>query len=144
LLAVIVLLLWKQGVAASEDVKIVLDDKVKELEKALKDTIAGFEKKVSVLEQENQYLQEKLRLALFGRFGRHAEKFTGEGQLPLFDAEEGAAPKACEQPEEQEPVKSYNRTKRGRKPIDEHIPRIDEIIDIPAEEGNVLKSLCQT
>jgi transposase len=76
-------------------------------------------------------LQEKLQPALFRQFGRHAKKFIGEGQLPLFDTGEGAAPKG---PEETETVKSCRRTKRGRKPIDENIPRVDEIIDIPEAE----------
>ena len=107
-----------------------------------------FEKKVTVLErenktlaeenktleQENGALQEKLKLALFRQFGRHAEKFAGEGQLPLFDAGEDAAPKTPAAPEEQETVGSYNRTKRGRKPIGPTIPRVEEIIDLPEAE----------
>jgi hypothetical protein len=52
--------------ATSEDVKTVFEDKVRQLE----NTIAFFEKKVAVLEQENNYLPEKLRLALFRQFGR--------------------------------------------------------------------------
>jgi transposase len=54
--------------------------------------------------------------------------------LPLFDAGETAAPKPVEQPAERETVESYQRTKRGRKPIDEKVPRVDTIIDLPAEE----------
>jgi transposase len=97
-------------------------------------TIVRFEKKVAELEQENSALQEKLRLALYRQFGRHAEKFVGEGQLPLFDAGEAAAPKGSEPADETETVTSYNRSKRGRKPLDERIPRLDEVIDITETE----------
>jgi hypothetical protein len=45
----------------------------------LGNNIIRFEKKVAVLEQENQYLREKLKPALFRQFGRHAEKYVGEG-----------------------------------------------------------------
>ena len=100
----------------------------------LEQNIIHFEKKVIDLEQENELLQEKLKLALFRQFGRHAEKFTGEGQPPLFDAGETAAPEIPESPEEKETVSSYNRRKRGRKPIDPAIPRVDEVIDIAEEE----------
>jgi transposase len=112
--------------ATSEDVKSYIS--------LLENNIAHFEKKVAILEQENTYLQEKLKLALFRQFARHAEKFVAEGQLPLFDSGEGAAPAAGEQAEETETVKSYHRAKRRRKPIDEHIPRLDEIIDLPEAE----------
>jgi hypothetical protein len=61
----------------------------------LENDIVEFEKKVvklernnKTLEQENNSLQEKLKLALYRQFGRHAEKFVGEGQPPLFDADE--------------------------------------------------------
>ncbi|MDR3122869.1 MAG: IS66 family transposase [Treponema sp.] len=105
--------------ATSEDAKTVLED-----------TIARLEKKVVVLEQENRCLQERLRLALFRQFGRHAEQFAGEKQPPLFDVGEAVAPEAAD---ETETVKSYNRAKRGRKPIDPRVPRVDEIIDISEE-----------
>ena len=92
------------------------------------------EQEKETLERENEILQEKLKLALFRQFGRHAEKFTGEGQPPLFDAGEAAVPELPETPEEKETVNSYSRKKRGRKPIDEKIPRVDEVIDIAEEE----------
>jgi transposase len=129
--------------AASEAVKEYiarLEDTVKQLETTLENN-SLLEKKVAVLEQENKaleqenkHLQEKLKLALFRQFARHAEKFVGKGQLPLFDADETAVPKEAEPAGEMETVGSYNRAKRGRKPIDEHIPRLDEIIDLPEAE----------
>jgi transposase len=114
------------AVSASEDVKNYIA--------CLENALRQIEDKNKALELENQYLQEKLKLALFRQFGRHAEKFAGEGQLPLFDAGEAAAPAASEQAEERETVKSCRRAKRGRKLIDENIPRVDEIIDIPETE----------
>jgi hypothetical protein len=43
------------------------------------------EEKTGRLEEQ----REKRKLALYQQFGRHAERFTGEGQQSLFDAEEG-------------------------------------------------------
>jgi hypothetical protein len=65
-----------------------------------------------VLEQKNNYLQEKLKLALFRQFARHTERFIGEGQMPLFDSGETAA-SVPEQPHEKETIRSYTRTKGG-------------------------------
>jgi transposase len=123
----------KEGAGAvREEVKkyiVRLENQVKQSEQ----TIVKFEKKVAVLEQENNYLQEKVKLALFRQFARHTERFIGGGQMPLFDCGETGA-SVPEQPHEKETIRSYSRTKRGRKPIDEHIPRVDEIIDISEEE----------
>ena len=133
--------------AASDEVKQYITRLENEIRQS-ENNIICFEKKITALErenktlteenrtleQENGLLQEKLKLALFRQFGRHAEKFAGEGQLPLFDAGEDAAPKTPAAPEEQETVGSYKRTKRGRKPIDPTIPRVEEIIDLPEAE----------
>jgi hypothetical protein len=114
----------------------------------LENNIIAFERRAAVLEQnnktleqqneslerKNRLLEEKLKLALYRQFGRHAERFVGEGQLALFDAGEAAAPNRPEPVDETETVKSYNRSKRGRKPIDERIPQVDTIIDIPEAE----------
>jgi transposase len=137
----------EEAVAANDAIRqyiIGLEKANLRLQETNRSTIIQFEKQVAeleqhnktleqdnkTLEQENDVLREKLKLALFRRFGRHAERFSGEGQLPLFDGEEGAADEVPEEPKEQETVKSYQRTKRGRKPIDENIPRADEVIDI--------------
>jgi transposase len=128
--------------AASDEVRkyiVRLEKEKEQLQENNRNTIISYEKKVAelegnnkTLEQENSVLQEKLKLALFRQFGRHAEKFVGEGQLPLFDAGEDAAPSP--EPAERETVKSYNRSKGGRKPIDRRIPRVDEVIDITEED----------
>jgi transposase len=114
----------------------------------LENNIIEFEKRAAVLEQNNKTLEqqneslerknrlpeEKLKLALYRQFGRHAERFVGEGQLPLFDAGEAAALEANAPVDERETVKSYNRSRRGRKPIDGRVPRVDKIIDITEAE----------
>jgi hypothetical protein len=54
--------------------------------------VAELERSNKTLEQENNSLQEKLKLALYRQFGRLTEKFVGEGQPPLFDANEAGVP----------------------------------------------------
>jgi hypothetical protein len=46
----------------------------------LEQHIIEFEKKAAIPERGNKYLKEKLQVALYRQFGRHTEKFTGEGQ----------------------------------------------------------------
>jgi transposase len=111
-----------------------LEKENRQLQENNRNTVVSFEKKIARLEQEKSALQEKLKLALYRQFGRHAERFVGKGQLALFDAGEAAAPNSPEPADERETVKSYHRSKRGRKPIDERIPRVDTIIDIPEAE----------
>jgi transposase len=137
----------KTAVAASDAVQKYirsLEDQLKQFEnrnKQFEQNIIQFEKKVAALEQdnktleqENKTLQEKLPLALFRQFGHHVERFTGEGQLPLFDAEERAATTPEKGPEATVEVAGHTRKKAGREPLDEKIPRVDEVIDIAEEE----------
>jgi transposase len=137
--------------ATSDELKnyiVCLEKEKEQLQENNQNTVISYEKKVAEfernnktleqkneeLELKNRLLEEKLKLALYRQFGRHAEKFVGEGQPPLFDAGEATAPTSPKPTDESETVKSYNRTKRGRKPLDERIPRIDEVIDITEEE----------
>jgi septal ring factor EnvC (AmiA/AmiB activator) len=106
---------------------VAASDELKKYITGLEQNIIQFEKKAAVLEQrnktlerdnktleqENRTLEEKLKLALFRQFGRHAERFTGEGQLVLFDAGETAAPVKAEGPEEKTVVVGYRRRKGG-------------------------------
>jgi transposase len=105
---------------------IQFDQKKKEYEKKA-------EERISQLEKENKQLMEKLKLALFRKFGRLAEKFFDKYQLNLFDVEETVAP-VIDGESEKETVREHKREKRGRKPIDLSIPREEIIIDIPEEE----------
>jgi transposase len=91
----------------------------------------NYEKEVNTLKTKNELLEEKLRLALYRQFGRGTEKFTGEGQLNLFvENPEGGGEKEKPPHEETIEVKGYERSKRGRKKLDEKIPRVVVEIDI--------------
>jgi transposase len=119
----------------------VASDAIKKYITRLEHNIVEFEKKVAelernnkTLEQENNSLQEKLKLALYRQFGRHAEKFVGEGQPPLFDANESEVSGSERDSEATVAVAGHTRKQAGRKPLDEKIPRKDEIIDIAEED----------
>jgi transposase len=125
--------------AASDVVKNYitrLENENRQLKESIADkehAIIQFTQQIRSLEDEKGLLREKLRLALFRRFGKGAEKFTDPCQLPLFDSGETGAPPQAEKPEGTETI-SYTRRKGGRKPIDEKIPREEVIIDIAEEE----------
>jgi transposase len=121
----------------------VLSDEVNNyittLEKTIQNNVIQFEKyekKVAELESEKQKLEEKLKLALYRQFGKHAERFSGIGQTLLFESEEKAAPELPKDEPETTTVKEHTRVKRGRKPLDENLPREHTYLDI-AEEDKV-------
>lgn len=92
-------------------------------------------------ESERRRLDTEHELAILRRamFGRSSEKVTEADLLQgrLFNEAEEHADVAdgsvAEQPE-QTPVKAHSRTKRGRKPIPENLPRVEELVDIPETE----------
>jgi transposase len=87
-------------------------------------------------------LSEELKLALFRKFGRLAEKFFDKCQLNLFESQENAASDIEADPESTTETERESgnvpprppKPDRGRKPIDPSIPREEIIIDIPEEE----------
>ena len=84
------------------------------------------------LETEIQTLHERLRLALYRRFGRSSER-VADGQGELFEeaeTESGDAPAT----EDTVEVPAHRRRTRGRKPIDESLPRLQIVHDIPEAE----------
>jgi transposase len=112
-----------------------LEHKIVYLENTLQNNIISFEKKVAKLEAKNEYLLEKLKLALSRTFARHTERFRGEGQLALFDAWEALAPKSTEEAKEAAiAVSSHTRKKAGRKGLSEDLPREHVYLDIEEEE----------
>jgi transposase len=119
-----------------------MKNKIIHLENTLQNNIIHFEKKVAELEaknvkleRQNEYLLEKLKLALSRTFARHTERFTGEGQLTLFDVKEtGASGNTEEAKAETVAVATHTRKKAGRKPLSEHLPREHVYLDIEAEE----------
>jgi transposase len=87
----------------------------------------------SIIEQyhsHNKILEEKITLLTARLFGRRSEKLTAADQLQgrLFDEADAHADDVdTGEKNETVKVKAYNRTKRGRKPIPENLPR--EIIE---------------
>ena len=90
------------------------------------------QKYIRSLEDENDILREKLRLALFQRFGRSSEKIDPNQQELFCEAEVEADAPVAE--ESTTTVSSHTRKKAGRKPLDPNIPRQEVIHDISEEE----------
>lgn len=96
------------------------------------------EKKMSRLENENkaweikyQALEEKYRLLIYKRFCKSSESLDRD-QLQLFD--ETITEQDEAEPESEQIVSSHTRKKKGRKLLDETLPRKETIIDIPEHE----------
>lgn len=81
------------------------------------------------------YLEEQLRLLRNELFGRKSEKSPrpDHNQIPLFD-KQSSEDDPPESLEEHIVVPSHSRKKRGRKPLPEHLPRVDVIHDISDDE----------
>ena len=77
-------------------------------------------------------LEELLRSAHASRFSFKSEHLTHPGMLPLFP-EEGEEEK--DEPKERE-VRGHTRT-ITKKPIPEHLPRVDVHLDVPDHEKPV-------
>jgi transposase len=94
------------------------------------------EAQASLQEYKFKYLaaKEELDLLIYKRFARSAEQLTADKSQQLLFTEE-AEKKAVEKEKiEYTEIKSHKRNRKGRKPIAEHIPRRDKIIDIPEDE----------
>jgi transposase len=91
------------------------------------------QKYIHSLKVENDILREKLRLALYQRFGRSSEKIDSSQQELFEEIEEDQAPETTT--DETTIVAAHQRQKNaGRKPLDENLPREEVLHDIPAEE----------
>jgi len=83
------------------------------------------------------YLEEQLRLLRNELFGRKSEKHSREDrdQLPLFGKpSEGSDDAVIKVEEDTVVIPSHSRRKRGRKPLPEHLPRVDVIHDLGDDE----------
>ena len=97
----------------------------------LKNMISEYHSEISVLQEEIELLKQKL-------FGRKSEKLTEaeRRQLDLFNEAEAVTSAV----EEAEPVAeivvpAHTRTKqRGRKPLPAHLPRVEVVHDVAAEQ----------
>ena len=86
-------------------------------------------------EYQNKYfiLKEQYDALIYKKYAQSAEKFRDDSQQALFYEEPEQSSAEESEPEKQE-IKSYTRKKRGRKPLDPNLRRVEEIIDIPEDE----------
>lgn len=93
--------------------------------------IEKLEKENEQLERKAEILVDEIRLLRHKIFGRSSEKLTEEEQLQMRLFDEGSEEA---QPIETIEVPSYQRRKRGRRPLPESLPRVEVVHDIPEEE----------
>jgi len=97
--------------------------------KQLEQKRASWKRQIDYLEEQNRLLRNEL-------FGRKSEKPVREDrdQLSLFAPSDAPAPSEPNAEEEQIAVSPHSRKKRGRKPLPEHLPRVDVIHDLDDED----------
>ena len=85
------------------------------------------------LQQQNDYLQEMVRLLKNELFGRKSETLpvVNPNQLQLFNPSEPVEPI---QSDDEIVVPEHTRKKRGRKPLPADLPRVDVVHDLPEAE----------
>lgn len=90
--------------------------------------------RVQRVEKENDFLREQLRLLTAQLYGRKSERLPqGENpQLMLFD--EPAGEVEVREEEETITVPAHRRTRTGRKPLPENLPRVEIVHDVTEEE----------
>jgi len=99
----------------------------------LPDDAASLKQIIFSLQQQNDHLQEMVRLLQNEIFGRKSEVRPGIdlNQLQLFTPTETVEPV---QADESIAIKGHTRKKRGRKPLPEDLPRIEVLHDLPEDE----------
>jgi transposase len=85
------------------------------------------------LEIRYDHLKEEYRLLLYKRFGKSSEKDPDTDQQSLFEEAEITADASVVETG-RITVETHTRQKRGRKPIDESVPRVAIVHDIPEAE----------
>lgn len=87
-------------------------------------------------QEKIHYLEERIRLLQNELFGRKSEKHYPEPdlQLPIFADEADPAPEQSR--DDTVIIAAHARKKRGRKPLPEHLPRVEVIHDLAEEEKN--------
>jgi transposase len=86
---------------------------------------------INTLELEVETLKEKLKLALFKKYGKSSEKDSSD-QILLFEEVEEELSKDAE--DEKVTVPSHIRKKTGKKKLDDSLPREEIIHDISEED----------
>lgn len=101
----------------------------------LKEKVVDLSTELHNKEIELQEWEEKYKVLKDRLFGKSSEKLsdTGTGQQLLFnEAEEGYDPEQVVQPDDEEKIKiTYERKKRGRKPVPINLPRRRVEHDLP-------------
>ena len=113
-------------------------DTLPESPEELKELVRTLSSKVEHYEREIPLLYEQLRLFRAKLYGRKSEKrIVDDAQetLPLFDlpepgSDEEVKEEAEEEAEEEVQVAAHTRKKGGRRPLPEHLPRIEQVHDI--------------
>lgn len=100
---------------------------------SLKEIIVSQQTEFKKIQEQNNYLQEVVRLLKNELFGRKSEvrRESDANQLQLFIPPD--APPVPE-PSEEIVIEAHTRKKRGRKPLPADLPRVEVIHDIPVEE----------
>jgi len=99
----------------------------------ISDKLTDKEREIMILTEQNKMLEHRL-------YGASSEKRAtiNIDQLPLFNeaelAEDGFVINENKSNENKVEIKGYTRSKKGRKPIPEHLPRKEIIHDLPEEE----------
>jgi transposase len=100
----------------------------------LPEDVEALKSLVHELYAENARLQEQLNILIAKRFGPSSEKVSPD-QLGLFNEAEQAVESADnEQPPETTPVAAHERKRAGRQALPEHLPRVEVLHDLPAEQ----------
>jgi len=129
----------------TSEVKTYTEQQVNEIKIQHEEEKARYEHQINKLkrdaiEYENKYLEikERYTLLIYKKFLRSAEQIPyDDKQQLLFTSEADPVEIPVEEKDddaEKTEVKSYTRSKRGRKPIDAKIERKERTIDIPEEE----------
>lgn len=87
-------------------------------------------------EEKIHYLEERIRLLQNELFGRKSEKRYPEDhrQLPIFNSSESESEAQTAPYDDTIVIPAHARKKRGRKPLPDHLPRVEIIHDLPEEE----------
>ena len=89
-----------------------------------------YQEQLQNYQQENELLRELVRLLKHKYFAKKSEQLRSD-QLGLFNEAEALVQPAEEKKIE---IKSYRRGQPKRKPIPEHLPREEVIIELPADQ----------
>ena len=95
--------------------------------------ISDVERQLRLVEARYDHLKEEYRLLVYKRFARSSEQID-PSQEELFAEAEAQGSDEEEPGEEFTEVAAHARKKRGRKPLDENLPRVEITHDIGEEE----------